>query len=133
MIIPALPAPLLYALLSVNPNAISSLPAAAASTSLSRQEIPRPAASIVNATVSCREGEFQNPESDIQDVACGDYYECAGGAEAERLGPDGEGGEEAVWTAECFECKIRATVGQSEWLCLYGDVIRDWVADRPII
>lgn len=38
-------------------------------------------------------------------MVCGDYYNCAGGAGAERNDPDGDGGEVAVWTATCFSCE----------------------------
>jgi hypothetical protein len=107
MIIPTLTGPLLYALLSINPAAVSTLSAlpSRSDSSVARQDVPNPTPDLVNATVSCREGEFQDPDSDIQDVVCGDYYECAGGSEAERLDPDGDGGEVAVWTATCFDCR----------------------------
>lgn len=104
MYLPTLTAPLLYALLSLNPAAVSTL-AGIPSRSISRQEAPSLTSNLVNATVSCRQGEFQDPDTDIVSIVCGDYYQCAGGDEAELLDPDGEGGEVAVWTAECFDCK----------------------------
>ncbi|RDW87869.1 hypothetical protein BP5796_03563 [Coleophoma crateriformis] len=106
MYIPPLTAPLLYALLSLNPAAVTSLANLPAGGTVARQVTsPSPSASLVNATVSCREGEFQDPDLDIVNIVCLDYYQCGGGSEAERLDPDGQGGQIAVWTAECVDCK----------------------------
>jgi hypothetical protein len=103
MYIPTLTPSLLYALLSINPAAVNTL-AGLPSSSVSRQEVTSPISSLVNATVSCRQGEFQDPDLDIASVVCGDYYRCAGGTEAEQFDPDGEGGAVPVWTAKCLDC-----------------------------
>ena len=66
-----------------------------------RQQVPT---GLVNATVTCRDGEFQNPDDDIASIVCGQYYKCGDGSEAEQVNPDGAGGSEAVaWTATCTD------------------------------
>lgn len=105
MNLPTLSPSLLYALLTINPAAVSTLGTLPSKAVVARQEVSNPIPSLVNATVSCRQGEFQDPDDDIASVVCGDYYQCAGGTEAEQLDPDGDGGEVAVWTAECFGCQ----------------------------
>ncbi|KUJ13038.1 uncharacterized protein LY89DRAFT_687922 [Mollisia scopiformis] len=117
---------LLYALLSLNPAAVNTLAGFSSTSTTSnttplrqdtyippatnllthrsllshrrRQELPT---GLVNATVTCRDGEFQNPDDDIAAVVCGQYYKCGDGEEAEQV-QSGTG--EVVWSAVCEGC-----------------------------
>lgn len=104
MYLPTLTPPLLYALLSVNPAAVNSLRGSTAGA-VSRRQIADPTPALVNAVVTCRQGEFQNPDSDIASVVCGDYYRCGGGTEAEQTEAAGQGIEAVAFTAQCFDCE----------------------------
>jgi hypothetical protein len=127
---------LLYALLSINPAAVSTLAGLPSTSAPSTAAVPvrqntyipptaNPTLSrrsslshrtflhrrqvtptgLVNATVTCRDGEFQNPDDDIAFIVCGQYYKCGDGTEAEQTNPNGAGGTEALaWTATCTDC-----------------------------